>query len=169
MDPVVSVQNKNFSGNRKEFTKVLGADVETRSQLHWQFLRIWQSLLQSGLDEKWQADAMGCYCYLRYIQDLLSDWGTLCERRFGEPFKEPIIPFGSMVEYQPISAKDLSRLHQFGTKVSPGIFLSYVFYAGGIWKGDIMVADRLCAFGNWVSFVVYCACAGDLTSAGLAT
>ena len=26
MDPVVSVQNKNFSGNRKEFAKVLGAE-----------------------------------------------------------------------------------------------------------------------------------------------
>ena len=35
----------------------------------------------------------------------------------------------------PISAKDLSRLHQFGKKVLPGICLGYVFYAGGIWKG----------------------------------
>ena len=26
MDPVVSVQNKNFSGNRKELAKVLGAE-----------------------------------------------------------------------------------------------------------------------------------------------
>ena len=33
----------------------------------------------------------------------------------------PVIPFGAMVEYHPISAKDL--------------------YAGGIWKGDIMIAD----------------------------
>ena len=30
-------------------------------------------LLQSGLDEKWWADFMECYCYLRNIQDLLSD------------------------------------------------------------------------------------------------
>ena len=37
MDPVVSVQNKNFSGNGKELTKVLGADVETKSHLHRQF------------------------------------------------------------------------------------------------------------------------------------
>ena len=29
--------------------------------------------------------------------------------------------------------------------------------------------SRLCAFGNWESFVVSCACAGDLTSAGLIT
>ena len=49
---------------------------------------------------------------------------------------------GAMVEYHPISAKDLSRLHQFGKKkVLPGIFLGYALHAGRIWKGDIMVAD----------------------------
>ena len=46
-----------------------------------------------------------------------------------------------MVEYHPMSAKDLSRLHQFGSKVLPGIFLGYVLFAGRIWKGDIMIAD----------------------------
>ena len=56
-------------------------------------------------------------------------------------FHGPVIPFGSMVEYHPISAKDLSRLHQFGKKVLPGIFLGYVLCAGGSWKGDILVAD----------------------------
>ena len=63
------------------------------------------------------------------------------ERRFGEPFKGPIIPFGSLVEFHPITAKDQSRIHQFGKKVLPGLFLGYALYAGGIWKGDIMVAD----------------------------
>ena len=53
----------------------------------------------------------------------------------------PIIPFGSLVEYFPISAKDQSRIHQFGKKVLPGLFLGYALYAGGIWKGDMMVAD----------------------------
>ena len=46
-----------------------------------------------------------------------------------------------MVEYHPVSAKDQSRLHQFGAKVLPGIFLGYASYAGGIWKGDVMVTD----------------------------
>ena len=27
-------------------------------------------LLQFGLDEKWWAESMGCYCYLRNVQDL---------------------------------------------------------------------------------------------------
>ena len=46
-----------------------------------------------------------------------------------------------MVEYHPFSAKDQSRLYQFGKKVSPGIFLWYALYAGRIWKGDILIAD----------------------------
>ena len=45
-------------------------------------------LLHSGLDEKWWADSMECYTYLRNIQDLLSDGKTPYERRFGEPFKD---------------------------------------------------------------------------------
>ena len=84
---------------------------------------------------------MECYCYLRNIQDLLFDGKTPYERRFGEPFKGPIIPFGSMIEYHLISAKDLSRLWQYGEKVLPEIFFGYVLYAGRIWEGDTLVAD----------------------------
>ena len=98
-------------------------------------------LLPSGLDEKWCADSMECYTYLRNIQDLLSDGKTPYERRFGEPFQGPIIPFGLLIEYYPISAKNQSRIHQFGKKVLPAWFLGYALYAGGIWKGDILVAD----------------------------
>ena len=98
-------------------------------------------LLQSGLDEKWWAGFMECYTYLRNIQDLLSDGKTPYDRRFEEPLKGPIIPFGSLVEYYPISAKDLSRIHQLGKKVLPGLFLRYALYAGGTWKGDALVAD----------------------------
>ena len=62
--------------------------------------------------------------------DLLSDGKTHHERRFGQPCKGPIIPFGSLVEYHPITAKDQSRIHQFGKKVLPGLFLGYALYAG---------------------------------------
>ena len=62
------------------------------------------------------------------------------ERRFGKPYNGPIIPFGSLVEYYPISAKDQSIIHQFGKKVLPGLSLGYALCAGGIWKGDILVA-----------------------------
>ena len=82
-------------------------------------------LLQSGLNESWWADSMECYNYLRNVTDLLSDGKTPYERRFGQPFKGPIIPFGSLVEYHPITVKDQSRIHQFGKKVLPGLFLGY--------------------------------------------
>ena len=39
---------------------------------------------------------MECYTYLRNVTDLLSDGKTPYERRFGQPFKGPIIPFGSV-------------------------------------------------------------------------
>ena len=98
-------------------------------------------LLQSGLNESWWADSMECYTYLRNVTDLLSDGKTPYERRFGQPFKGPIIPFGSLAEYYFISSKDQSRIHQFGKKALPGLFLGYALYAGGIWKGDVLIAD----------------------------
>ena len=70
------------------------------------------ALLQSGLNENWWADSMECYTYLRNVTDLLSDGKTPCERRFGQKFKGPIVPFGSLVEYHPKTAKDQSRVHQ---------------------------------------------------------
>ena len=59
----------------------------------------------------------------------------------GNHLKGPIIPFCSLVEYHPFTAKDQSRIHQFGKKVLPGLFLGYALYAGGIWKGDVLIAD----------------------------
>ena len=91
-------------------------------------------LFQSGLDGKWWSDSVECCCYLLNVQDLLADGKTPCERRFGEPFKGPIIPCGAMIECHPTSPQDESRLHQFGKKVLPGIFLGYALIAGGIWK-----------------------------------
>ena len=87
-------------------------------------------LLQSGLNESWWADSMECYTYLRNLTDLFSDWKTLYERRCGPPFKVPIISFGSLVEYYPITVKDQSRIHQFRKKVLPGLFLGYALHAG---------------------------------------
>ena len=93
-------------------------------------------LLQSGLDEKWWADSMECYCFLRNVQDLLSDGKTLHERRFGEPFKGAVIQFGSVVEYHLNSVGDQSRHHQFGKKVLPEKkILGYALFAGRLLEG----------------------------------
>ena len=51
MDSGVSVQNKNFTRNPVKLAKVPGTREETKSHIHWQFLRIrqilWRSLLES--------------------------------------------------------------------------------------------------------------------------
>ena len=83
---------------------------------------------------------MECHIYLRNVTDLLSDGKTSYERRFGDSLKRPIIPFGSLVEYHPITAKEQSIIHQFGKKVLPGFFVGYALYAGEIWKGDVLIA-----------------------------
>ena len=86
---------------------------------------------------------MECHFYLRNVTDLLSDGKTSYERRFGKPFGGPVIPlFGSLVEYHPITAKDQSRIHQFGKKVLPRLFLGYALYTlGEFGKGDVLIAD----------------------------
>ena len=78
------------------------------------------------------------------IQDLLSDGKKLHTRgRFwGNHLKGPIIPFGSLVEYHPITAKDQSRIHQFGKKsltwIVPRIRLCTRVEFGRV---DILIAD----------------------------
>ena len=72
---------------------------------------------------------------------IIYDGMTPNKRRFGQPHKGPIFPFGSLVECHPITVKDQSRIHQFGKKVLPGLFLGYALYAGGIWNCDVLIAD----------------------------
>ena len=76
-------------------------------------------LLQLGLNESWWADSMECYTYLRNVTDRLSDGKTPYERRVGQPLEGPIIPFDSLIEYHIVTAKDQSRIHQFGKKILP--------------------------------------------------
>ena len=99
-------------------------------------------LLQSGLNASWWADSKECYTYLLNVTDSLSDGKTPYERRFGKPYKGPIIPFGSLAEYYPFSTKDQPRIHWFGNEILPGLFLGYALYAERIRKGDKLVADN---------------------------
>ena len=89
----------------------------------------WQE--QGAREAAWKlADSMECYTFLRNVTDLLSDFKTPSERCFGQPFKGPIIPFGSLVEYHPITAKDQSKNPSIWQEVLPGSFLGYALYAG---------------------------------------
>ena len=98
-------------------------------------------LLQSGPDESWWADSMECYTNLRNVTDLSSDGKTPYERRFGQPFKAPIVPFGSLVECHTITAKDQSRIHQFGKKSYLDCSSDTLSARGEFGKGDVLVAD----------------------------
>ena len=46
-----------------------------------------------------------------------------------------------MVDFHRVSVEDLLRLHQLVLKNCPAYSIVMHFYAGGIWKGDILVAD----------------------------
>ena len=48
----------------------------------------------------------------------------------GNHLEDLLFHFGSLVEYHPLTAKDQSRIHQFGKKVLPGLFLGYALYEG---------------------------------------
>ena len=59
----------------------------------------------------------------------------------GNHLKDLLFLLGSLVEYHSLTAKDQSRIQQFGKKVLPGLFLGYALYAGRIWKGDVLILD----------------------------
>ena len=67
---------------------------------------------------KMSGEAMGCFRCLRNIQDKLADRKSLCEKRNGIPFDGPVTPLWAEIYVHRISAKDKSRLHQFGTRCS---------------------------------------------------
>ena len=106
-------------------------------------------LLQSGLNESWRADSMECYTYLRNVTDLLFDGNTPYERRFGQQLTRINYFFGSLIEYHPTTAKDQSRIHQFGKKVFPGLFLGYAMYARVEFVGVTYSLQTLRSWRRW--------------------
>ena len=72
----------------------------------------------------------------------MADGKTPCERRFGESFKGPIVPFGALVEYLTNSERDKARIHQFGKKRSPGIFPGYTLIARRLNAKEVLITHR---------------------------
>ena len=99
----------------------------------------WAVLLQSGLDEKWWADSMECYCHLRSVQDVLAEGKTPYGIRFGEPFKGPTIPFLSngwiSPDFNTRSIKTSSIWQERETRNLSWVCID----RGEIWKGDILL------------------------------
>ena len=98
-------------------------------------------LLQSGLNESWWADSMECYTFLRNVTDLLFMGRRPMKDVSGNHLKDLLFHLVHWLSYHPITAKDESRIHQFGKTDLPGLFFGYALYAGGIWKGDVLIAD----------------------------
>ena len=71
---------------------------------------------KSGLPEEWWDCAMECQCYFRNVQDTMA-WQH-SRRDMAKQFDGPSIPFGSLVEYIPLTAKDKSSVHLFWKKAA---------------------------------------------------
>ena len=85
---------------------------------------------------------MDCYCYLTPLQDFfLNEEKTPCERRFNNPFDEPIVPWRAEIFDCPISTKDKRRLHPFDSTAFPDVFVGYASSAEGSWTVDLFVVD----------------------------
>ena len=87
MDPVISVQNKNFTGTQRSLQKFLEPDRNPKVILHWQFLGIRQSLWRSFLDslhvdttqirnkwDCWKSSAQSERRHLCSIVAIRSEW-----------------------------------------------------------------------------------------------
>ena len=85
---------------------------------------------------------MSCFCFLRNVVDLLKSGQTAWEKRFKTKFTGPNLPLGAEITYKPITDKDKARLHKFGDKTLPGLFVGYSQQAGGYWSGDLLVVDK---------------------------
>lgn len=90
------------------------------------------TLVQSGFNSCWWAEAMMCFCFLKNVVDLLDGDETAYKRRFKRNFYGPVIPFGAQITYKPITSQDIARLSPFGSNNLDGIFVGYDQQAGGV-------------------------------------
>ena len=94
-------------------------------------------LVQSGLHNRWWAEAMECYCHLRKLQGLLEDGQRPCERGFNSPFDGPITPFSAEIKFNPISAKDKKVDCITSVPKSFRSLVGYALNAGERWEAGL--------------------------------
>ena len=102
-------------------------------------------LLQSGLDEKLVGRLHGMLQLSGKHSRSLVWWEDTIWNAVRNTIYRLSCPVWSSGRIHPLSAKDQSRLIQFGPEVLPSIFLGFALHAGEIWKGDIVVAEG----GTW--------------------
>ena len=153
MDSILSVQNKNFTRDVKEFTKVHWAVTKAESSLYGQFIGIrqilWRFIVESShfntssIRDEWYCwksrsiatigigwKMVGWYCGMLLLSAKCprppGGWeGSLWKTVWRSIQRTNNSLFGAMFWFHPISPRDQSRLHQLGKKVLSGIFLGY--------------------------------------------
>ena len=96
---------------------------------------------QSGLNVEWWAEAQQCFCFLHNVCDILFFGTTSYKRRFGADYQGPTIPFGAYVMYKPKNPQVLNEMHPRGAGLLRGILMGYDQQSGGLWSGDLLIAD----------------------------
>ena len=80
-------------------------------------------LVQCGLSDRWWHRAMAAFCMLRNVHDILPDGRTAYEKRFGEPFRGTIIPFGAAITYRPANPDIIAQMAKMGQKTREALFM----------------------------------------------
>ena len=109
-----------------------------KSEIHMEFMRSlrradWNhersTLVQSGFQESWWAEAMECCCHVRNVQDLPADGQTPHERRFNSPVwwaehsfssRSRILPFNKRPRSSASVRYKSPSLHIYGIRLERG-------------------------------------------------
>ena len=168
MDSILSVPNKDFTRDGKEFTKVPRTVAKKTSYLHGQLLGnwkiLWRSIMESSnLNTSSIRDGeckkeLQQYCYnqawmkdgglvvwnaIAICEMSKTSWQmgkTLYERRFGEPSKGPIIPCGAMADIR-FRREINQHFINLARKYYLESFLGVIWSREEFCKGDILMAD----------------------------
>ena len=91
----------------------------------------------AGTGHRWWPLAMGHFVFSNNIIDRNGD-SPWQKRHQKGAFNGLIVPFGSLVDFQPSPVQGKVTL-KFGCKTIPGLFAGYYVLPGGQWRGDYLV------------------------------
>ena len=91
--------------------------------------------LQSRLDDKWWADSMECYTYLRNVQDLLAERKLRVNEDLENHLKDQLFQLVHWLNLSQIPRETKREFINAERKYYQGFSAGYASIAGGIWKG----------------------------------
>ena len=98
-------------------------------------------MVQSGLPGQWRDCGLELYCYLRNVQDKMTDAKTAYEKTCSVKFDGLLIR--AKVSHKTISSSDEARLHCIDlVKICfPKSSWDMCYVRGGRWSGDLLIED----------------------------